>query len=50
MKLEEIELESRKYRKKLEKDDGQVWKDDNIVYIEERIYILNNWKIQEQIL
>ena len=32
-------------QKKLEKDKGQAWKDNSIVYIEERIYILNNQKI-----
>jgi len=36
--------------KKLEKDEGQAWKDNGIVYMEERIYMLNNQRIQEQIL
>ena len=36
--------------KELEKDEGQVWEDDGIIYIEEKIYIPNNQKIWEQIL
>ena len=32
------------------KDNGQVWKDNRIVYIKERIYVSNNRKIQEQVL
>jgi len=28
--------------KKLEKEEGQAWKDDGIVYIEEIIYVSNN--------
>jgi len=35
--------------KKLEKDEGQAWEDNGIVYVEERIYILNSQRIQEQI-
>ena len=35
--------------KKLEKEEGQIWEDEGIVYMEGRIYILNNQKIQEQI-
>ena len=51
--LEEIQRNSTKEQKvlkELEKDEGQVWEDDRIVYIEERIYILNNQRIWEQIL
>ena len=36
--------------KKLEKEDGQSWKEDEIVYIDGRIYMLNNWKLKEKIL
>ena len=36
--------------KELEKSKEQIWEDKKIVYVKERIYILNNWKIQEQIL
>jgi len=36
--------------KELAKKDSQSWKDKSIVYVEERIYITNNKKIQEQIL
>jgi len=34
----------------LEKDNGQAWKDNRIVYMKEKIYIPNNQKIEEQIL
>ena len=37
-------------RKLDNKDNGQVWKDNRIVYIKERIYVSNNRKIQEQVL
>ena len=51
--LEEIQKNNtreQEVQKKLEKEDGQTWKDNRIVYIEEKIYIPNNWKIQEKIL
>ena len=34
----------------MEKDNGQTWKDNEIVYVKERIYILNNRKIWKQVL
>ena len=34
----------------LKKEDGLTWEEDRVVYIEERIYILNNKKIWEEIL
>ena len=34
----------------LEKEDSVTWKEDRIVYIEERIYILNSKKFKEKIL
>jgi len=34
----------------LEKKDGLTWEEDEIVYMEARIYIPNNKKIREQIL
>jgi len=34
----------------LKKKDRLTWKEDGIVYMEERIYIPNNKKIREQIL
>ena len=34
----------------MEKKERQVWEDDGIVYMNERIYISNNYEIQEQIL
>ena len=36
--------------KELDKQDGQAWEDNGIVYVNGRIYILNNKKIREQIL
>ena len=32
----------------LKKEDGLIWKEDRVVYIEERIYVLNNKKITTQ--
>ena len=32
-------------QKKLEKDKGQAWENNRIVYIKEKIYVSNNWKI-----
>ena len=46
--LEEIrknQIREQKVQKKLEKDKGQAWKDDRMVYIKGRIYITNNRKI-----
>ena len=37
-------------QKKLEKNNRQAWENNKIIYIKERIYVLNNRKIQEQIL
>ena len=51
--LEEIRRNNTKKQeilKELTKDEGKVWKDDRIVYVKGRIYVSNNWKIQEQIL
>jgi len=31
----------------LRKEDGQAWEDNRIVYVDGRIYISNNKKIQE---
>ena len=39
-----------KVQKELEKDEGQAWEDDRIVYIDGKIYVSNNKRIQEQIL
>ena len=36
--------------KELDKKDSHLWEEDGIVYIKERIYVLNNRKMQEQIL
>jgi len=36
--------------KKLDKNDGQSWKENKIIYIKGRIDVLNNKRIWEQIL
>ena len=36
--------------KELDKQDGQAWEDNGIVYVDGKIYIPNNKKIQVQIL
>ena len=51
--LEEIQKNNTKeqeVQKELEKEDGQAQKDNGVVYMKEKIYVSNNWKIQEQIL
>jgi len=53
MSLKEIQqnrTREHKVAKELDKQDGQAWKDNGIVYIDEKIYIPNNKKIREQIL
>jgi len=34
----------------LKKEDGPTWEEDGVVYIERRVYVPNNKKIQEEIL
>ena len=34
----------------LKKEDCPTWEEDGVVYMEERVYILNNRKIKEEIL
>ena len=51
--LEEIWWNSTKEQEvvnKLEKEDSQSWEEDRIVYVDGKIYVLNNWKIREKIL
>jgi len=51
--LEEIRKNGTKKQevhKELEKEDGQSWEEDGIVYVDGRIYMLNNQKIRERIL
>ena len=36
--------------KKLEKENSQSWKEDRIVYVDRRIYMLNNQKLKKKIL
>ena len=51
--LEEIQqngTREQEVHKELEKKDGQAWKENGLVYIDGRIYMLNNQKIKERIL
>ena len=51
--LEEIRRNRTKEQevcKELEKEDGQSFEEDRIVYVDGRIYVLNNQKIRERIL
>ena len=34
----------------LKKEDGLIWEEDGVVYMEGRIYVLNSKKIREEIL
>ena len=34
----------------LKKEDGLTWEEDRVVYMEGRVYVLNNKKIREEIL
>jgi len=46
--LEEIrrnKTREQEVQKELDKDEGQAWENNGIVYMEERIYVLNNKKI-----
>jgi len=51
--LKEIKINGTKEREviqALEKDNGLSWKEDGIVYMEGRIYVLNSKKLKEKIL
>ena len=51
--IKEIQRNSTREKKGvqvLEKQDRLTWEEDGVVYIEERIYVLNNKKIREEIL
>ena len=53
--LEEIKINwtrEQEVQKELEKNEGQAWEENGIVYMDGKIkiYISNNQKIQEQIL
>lgn len=51
--LKEIQrngTKEQKVLKELDKNDSQFWEENGIIYIKERIYVLNNKRIQEQIL
>jgi len=46
--LEEIiknQMKEQEVQNELEKDKDQVWEDNEIVYMDGKIYIPNNWKI-----
>jgi len=44
-KIQRNNTREQEVQKKLERGEGQVWKDNRVVYIEERIYVPNNQKI-----
>jgi len=51
--LEEIQRNNtrrHKVEQELKKENGLAWEQDEIIYIEGQIYILNNRKLKEQIL
>ena len=51
--IKEIQRNSTREKKgvqALEKQDRLTWEEDGVVYIEERIYVLNNKKFREEIL
>ena len=51
--LEEIqqnETKEQEVHRELEKEDGQSWKKNGIVYVDGRIYVLNSQRIKERIL
>jgi len=43
-------MKEQEVHKELEKEDGQAWEEDGVVYVDGRIYIPNNQKIKEKIL
>lgn len=49
-KIQRNNTKEQKVIKELDKKDSHLWEEDGIVYIKERIYVLNNRKMQEQIL
>ena len=49
-KIQRNNIKEQEVVKELEKNNEQAWEEDGIVYVEGRIYISNNQKIQEQIL
>ena len=49
-KIPRNNIREQEVQKELEEDNGQVWEDNKVVYMEGKIYISNNQKIQEQIL
>ena len=49
-KIRRNQTREQEVQKELDKDNRQAQKDNRIVYMEGKIYILNNQKIQEQIL
>ena len=42
--IQKNNMREQEVQKELKKKDGQAWKDDRVVYIEEKIYIPNNQK------
>ena len=48
--LQKNNIREQEVQKEFEKEDEQAWDNNKVVYIEAKIYISNNQKIQEQIL
>ena len=49
-KIRSNNIKEKEVTQALEKEDGLTWKEDGIIYMEERIYVSNNKKLKEKIL
>ena len=49
-KIQRNNTREKKVVQALEKNDGLSWKEDEVVYIEERVYVPNNKELKEEIL
>ena len=49
-KIQKNNTREKEVTQALEKKDGLAWKEDGMAYMEERIYVLNNKKLREEIL
>ena len=49
-KIQKNNTKKQEVLKELEKEEEQAWEGNGIIYVKERIYVPNNWRIQEQIL
>jgi len=44
-KIQRNHIKKQEILKKLEKDKGQAWEDDGVVYVKRRIYVPNNQEL-----